>query len=93
VKVTPAIVQHEFIGLKAKVAQCSNSSGKGITGTIVDETRNTFVVLQDDKRRTVIKDQSVFHFIFPDGTIVEIDGKALVGRPEERLKKRIRRLW
>jgi len=93
VKVTPTIVQHEFIGLKAKVAQCLNSSCKGIKGTIVDETRNTFVMLQDDKKKTIIKDQAVFHFTFPDGTIVEIDGKALVGRPEERLKKRIRRLW
>jgi ribonuclease P protein subunit POP4 len=93
VKVTPTIVQQEFIGLTAKVSKCSNSSCKGITGTIVNETRNTFVILQEGKRKTIAKDQAVFHFIFPDGTIVEIDGKALVGRPEERLKKRVRKLW
>jgi ribonuclease P protein subunit POP4 len=40
-----------------------------------------------------VKDSSVFHFKFPDGTVVEIDGKLLVGRPEDRLKKRVRRLW
>jgi ribonuclease P protein subunit POP4 len=92
-KVTPVIIQHEFIGLKAKVVKSSNPSYIGISGTILDETRNTFVILQDGKRKTVIKDQAVFQFTFPDATIVEIDGRVLVGRPEERLKKRIRRLW
>lgn len=92
-KVTPAITQQEFIGLKAKVTESPNSSYIGIAGIIVDETRNTFAVLQDGKRKTVVKDQAVFHFTLPDSTIVEIDGRVLVGRPEERLKKRIRRLW
>lgn len=92
-KITPAIIQHEFIGLEAKVAKSSNTSYVGIAGTVIDETRNTFVISQDNKRKTVVKDLAVFHFTLPDATIVEIDGKVLVGRPEERLKKRIRRLW
>ncbi len=92
--VTPAIVQDEFIGLKVKVADSPNSSYIGITGTVIDETRNTFIIVQQGKeKKTVVKDQAVFHFTLPDETIVEIDGKVLVGRPEERLKKRIRRLW
>ncbi len=92
-KVTPAIIQHEFIGLKAEVVKSSNSDCLGITGKIIDETRNTFVISQGNQKKAIVKDQSVFHFSLPDGTIVEIDGKILVGRPEERLKKRIRRLW
>ncbi|UCG37441.1 MAG: ribonuclease P protein component 1 [Candidatus Bathyarchaeota archaeon] len=90
---TPAIVKHEFIGLKVKIAHCSNSKCTGIAGTIVDETRNTFVVLDGNKRKTIIKDQTIFHFTLPDSTVIEIDGNLLVGRPEERLKKRLRRLW
>jgi len=93
VKVTPEIVQHEFIGLKAKVVKSANPDCIGITGTIVNETRNTFLISQDSKKKTIVKDQAVFHFTFPDATIVEINGRILVGRPEERLKKRIRRLW
>ena len=92
-KVTPAIIQHEFIDLQAKVVRSSNPNYVGIAGTIINETRNTFQILKDDKRKTIVKDQSVFHFTLPNATIVEIDGKILVGRPEERLKKRIRRLW
>jgi ribonuclease P protein subunit POP4 len=92
-RVTPEVVQHEFIGLEAKVADSSNSDCVGIRGTIIDETRNTFVIMQNRKRKTVIKNQSVFHFNLPDSTIVEIEGTVLVGKPEERLKRRIRRIW
>jgi len=92
-KVTPAIIQHEFIGLEAKITKASNPSHIGIAGTIVNETRNTFVILQDNKRKTIAKSQAVFHFTLPNFTIVEINGQVLVGRPEERLKKRIRRIW
>ena len=92
-KVTPEIIQHEFMGLKARVGKSANQNYVGISGTVVNETRNTFIIKHERKNRTIIKDQAVFHFTLPDTTIVEINGKLLVGRPEGRLKKRIRRLW
>ena len=92
-KVTPSIVQHEFIGLEAKVVKSSNPTVVGIAGKVVDETRNTFTILQDDNRKVVAKDTSVFDFVMPDGTVVEIDGKVLIGRSEDRIKRRPRRLW
>ena len=91
--VTPSVVQHEFIGLMAKVVKSLNPNLVGISGKVVDETRNTFTILQNDERKVVVKDTSVFDFVLPDGTVVEIDGKVVIGRPEERLKKRPRRLW
>ena len=92
-KVTPSIVQHEFIGLEAKGVKSSNPTVVGIAGKVVDETRNTFTILQDDNRKVVAKDTSVFDFVMPDGTVVEIDGKVLIGRSEDRIKRRPRRLW
>jgi len=92
-KVTPGIVQHEFIGLEVKVAKSTNPDYVGIKGKVIDETRNTFVLTQNGKEKRVIKETSVLHFIYPDGTVVEIDGKLLVGRPEDRIKKIIRRRW
>jgi len=92
-KVTPEIVQHEFIGLKVKVAKSTNSSSVGIKGRVIDETRNTFVLMQNGVEKRVMKETSVFHFTYPDGTIVEIDGKLLVGCPEDRIKKPVRRRW
>jgi ribonuclease P protein subunit POP4 len=91
--VTPSIVQHEFIGLETKVVRSSNPKIVGITGRVFDETRNTFTILQDGKRRVIIKDIAVFEFVLPDGTVVEIDGKVIMGRSEDRVKRRPRRLW
>ncbi|MEM3627765.1 MAG: ribonuclease P protein component 1 [Candidatus Bathyarchaeia archaeon] len=94
-KVTPDIIRYEFIGTKAKVAKSTNPSCVGLAGKVIDETRNTFTILHEHegKRKIIVKDSAVFHFSFPDGTVVEIDGKLLVGRPEDRLKRRLRRLW
>jgi len=92
-RVTPEIVQHEFIGLEVKIARSTNPCYVGIRGRIIDETRNTFVLIQNGKEKSVIKETSVFYFTYPDGTIVEIDGRILVGRPEDRIKKPIRRRW
>ena len=91
--VAPSIVQHEFIGLETTVVGNSNSNMVGITGKVVYETRNTFTILQDNSKKVVAKDASVFDFVLADGTVVEIDGKVMMGRPENRLKKRPRRLW
>ena len=92
-KITPSIVQDEFIGLESMVVKSSNPDLVGIMGNVVDETRNTFTMLQNGDQKVVAKDTSVFNFVLSDGTIVEIDGKAIMGRPEDRIKKRLRRLW
>ena len=91
--VTPSIVQNEFIGLETKVVKSPNKSLVGIKGKVVNETRNSFIILQDRKEKIIIKEKTFFDFVLPDGTIVEIDGKVLIGRPEDRIKKRPRRLW
>ena len=41
------------------------------------------------REKLIQKDVSVFQFKVPDGTIVEIDGKILLNRPEDRIKKRV----
>jgi len=92
-KVTPAIVQQEFIGLNAKVVRSPHSDYVGISGRVLDETRNTIVILHENKKKTIIKSTAVFNFTMPDGTVVEVDGKAIIGRPEDRIKKRVKRRW
>jgi ribonuclease P protein subunit POP4 len=92
-KMTPDIIRCEFIGTEAKVSKSQDSSYIGLSGRVIDETRNTFAILHEGKRMIVAKDSALFHFKFPDGAIIEIDGKLLVGRPEDRLKRHVRRLW
>jgi ribonuclease P protein subunit POP4 len=92
-KVTPDIIRGEFIGTEAEVGKGSHYGYVGISGQIVDETRNTFTIACHGKRKAVPKGSNTFRFQFTDGTVVEIEGRILVGRPEDRLKKRVRRLW
>jgi len=91
--VTPEIICSEFTGTRAKVAGSTHPRYVGLSGEVVDETRNTFTLMHEGRKKMVMKDSCVFHFSYPDGTIVEIVGKLLVGRPEDRLKKVIKRLW
>ena len=92
-KVTPDIIRYEFIGTEAKVVKSRHAGYVGISGEVIDETRNSFTIFHQGKGKNIIKNSAVFNFKFSDGTVVEIDGKLLVGRPENRLKKGIKRLW
>ena len=92
-KVTPDIIRYEFIGAEGKVVLSPHQDYVGLGGRVIGETRNTFTFLQEGQAKKVIKEFSVFNFKFDDGTVVDIDGKLLVGRSEDRLKKSIKRLW
>ena len=92
-RITPHILQHEFIGLDVEVARSPNPNYVGITGKVIDETQNTLVIQYNSEKKIIIKNVTVFHFTMPDGTIVEIDGKVIIGRPEKRIKRRIRKRW
>ena len=123
------IFYHELIGLELKVVDSSNASLIGIRGTVVDETKKTFLIEAEPRKRCeniktepgrnapiqessnlssectrkvmndvsksalklIPKDVSIFEFKVPDGTIVEIDGKILLNRPEDRIKKRYKK--
>ena len=89
--ITPSnIVRHELIGLKAMI---TDSADKGITGTqgkVIDETRNTLTIEVGGREKDFVKEQSVFSFFLPDSRQwVRIDGKILVARPEDRIKKKL----
>lgn len=90
---TSKVVRYEFLGLEAEVVKSSNPDVIGIKGKVIDETRNTFTILCNGKQKIVIKETAVFEFVMSDAIVLEIEGKLLMGRPEDRIKKRPRRLW
>ncbi len=92
-KITPNILKREFIGIESTISQSSHFDYIGLHGKIIDETKNTFTILHKSKPKNIIKNSAVFRFKFYDGQTVEINGNLLVGRPEDRLKKKIKRLW
>ena len=91
--VTTDVIRDEFIGTECRIAESRHPDYVRVSGQVVNETKNTFTIIQAGKAKNVIKEAAVFRFKFSDGTTVEIDGKLLVGRPEDRLKKSIKRLW
>lgn len=86
------INRHELIGLNARVSGGNNKSQKKIKGSIVAETRNTLTLSNGKKEKTVSKGEASFIFNL-GGTLVEVKGKTLIGRPEDRVKKKPKRDW
>ncbi|MFA4700980.1 ribonuclease P protein component 1 [Pyrococcus kukulkanii] len=84
------IIWHELIGLRVRVVGSTHPGFVGIEGYIVDETRNTLVIVGEKVWR-VPKNVCIFEFETEDGTKIKIPGERLVGRPEMRLKKRWRK--
>lgn len=80
------VVKYEFIGEKLKVVDSKNKDVIGIKGKIIDETKNMFIL---DNGKKIIKDQSVVEISIGEKKF-RINGKILVGRPEDRLKRRIK---
>ncbi len=90
-RITPEnVLLHELIGLEAVVAESSNKLQVGLSGRIVDETMKTLVIETPRGRKRVLKREVKLLLKLPDGTLVLVDGRELVGRPEDRLKKRVR---
>lgn len=80
------MTRHELIGLKAKVIRASHPELVGIEGYVVDETRNTLVIMGSGRSWIVPKAVADFEFELEDGSRLVVMGANLVGRPEMRLK-------
>ena len=82
------LVQGELIGRRVKAVD--DTSGVGVEGIIVDETRDTFVVEKDGKARVrVAKGQHTFEFI-EGRRRIKVSGSLIARRPEDRLKLKLR---
>ncbi len=75
-----SLLKSELVGLKVEVC------GKKIQGKVIDETRNMLVIECDGSVKKAIKNSNDFEFEF-NGQKIKINGKTLVGRPEERIKR------
>ncbi|MEN6443164.1 MAG: ribonuclease P protein subunit [Methanoregula sp.] len=87
------VIRHELIGLDVLVAGAANPLHWGVSGHIIDETRNMLVIQTVQGIKRIQKMHSKFRVQLPDGTLVEINGSAMILAPEKRInlheKKRI----
>ena len=81
-------VQDELIGLNVTIHESKDPNLVGMIGKIIDETHNMFVIqTKDNKIKKIVKEISKFKFKVSEEKSVIINGKILKGRPEDRLKK------
>jgi len=81
-------VCHELIGLQATVADHTDPTLRGRSGRVVDESMNTIVIEESSLEEVrVPKLGAILIFKLPSGLAVKIRGDALIGRPEDRIKR------
>lgn len=78
-----AIFPDELIGEEITIIDSTNKSEIGLTGNVVDETKNTVTITDHGKRKTILK-QNVTVKIIRTGMVIE--GRTIVRRSEDRIK-------
>jgi ribonuclease P protein subunit POP4 len=83
------LARHELIGLGLEIVRCTDPSLTGTAGRVVDETRNSLVVVRSSngKMLRVGKRNCRFRFTIPGGTSAELEGNDITFRPEDRIKR------
>lgn len=78
------LVVHELIGLEAIVNNSSDPGIIGVSGKIVDETKNMLIINTKKGIKKIAKNICILNLIVKNEPI-EIDGKTIVKRSEDRL--------
>ena len=73
------ILRGEFIGKQVSIP------GIKLEGRIIDETKNSFLVMTKNARKRILKANSLFQIKMDEG-FVEVDGNAISMKPEDRIK-------
>lgn len=80
------ILRHELVGLEVKV----KSGGKSVVGVVDDETEKTLSIKTPSGVKKVVKDSGTMEFKLPGDAVVAVEGRLILGRPEDRIKKKHR---
>jgi len=92
VRIAPGnIVHHELIGLKVEVVKATHKGYVGIAGRVVDETMKILYIDTERGVKAVPKEGATFVFTLPSGELVEVEGWVIKGRPEDRVKRKVRK--
>ncbi len=87
-----SLARHELIGLEVLVENSLDPGLIGLSGQIVDETRNTFLLETERKIKRIPKANTSLIFTLPKGERVRVAGSVLISQPENRISKRMQRM-
>ncbi len=77
---------HELIGLNAKVIKSPDAGKIGLSGKIVDETKNMFEIEKRGKTMKIPKREAVMEFRLSGKKLGVIECSRIICRPEDRIK-------
>jgi ribonuclease P protein subunit POP4 len=80
------IVKDELIGRHVKIKECTDPAFVNVSGMVIDETKNTFLIETEDKQKRIAKKTATFEFEYKEKKIT-VKGSRLIYRPEDRTKK------
>jgi len=75
---------NELTGRTLTIISSTDSSLNGISGLIINETKNTFHILNNQNTKIIPKSNCIFNF---NDNPESITGSLLIGRPHNRLAK------
>ncbi|TFF90651.1 MAG: ribonuclease P protein subunit [Promethearchaeota archaeon] len=96
------IHRHELIGLKVEIRESTDKNLIGLQGIVIDESYHMLtikpILSSDQKESTkqkvaIPKKNCTFRFTLPTGEQVDVAGKILDLKSENRIKNIIRKRW
>jgi ribonuclease P protein subunit POP4 len=75
---------HEMIGMQAKIIKSTNPQINNIKGSIVNETKSTFILSTNKGLKKFPKQQNVWEFQL-NGAKISLNGKMISKKPEDRI--------
>ena len=86
--VTPKnVLRHELMGLFAKIVESPDPTLRGMSGTIVFETKNMISIRKDSIIRQAAKSAATKIKLQTHSGACFISGYTLIGRPEDRISR------
>mgnify|MGYP000119368646 FL=1 len=86
------IIYHEILGLPVRIVSSLDPGVEGVEGIVVSETMKTITIRSGGREVTTFKIGTRYRFKIPDtGEDIEIDGDMLFGRPEDRVRRILKR--
>jgi ribonuclease P protein subunit POP4 len=80
------IIKDELIGRHVKIKECTDPAFVNVSGMVIDETKNTFLIETEGKQKRIAKNTATFEFEYKEKKIT-VKGSRLIYRPEDRTKK------
>ena len=81
-----SVMKDEFIGKQVLISECTDPTLINLSGIIIDETKNTFIIEVNNQLKRVAKDIAQFTIKQHD-TLIQVKGSQISFRPEDRIKK------